>query len=55
MKRSLLIIGASTYALLAYEIANDMNCFDKIDFVDDNKSVAPNGENLLFPKVEKVV
>lgn len=47
MKRSLLIIGASTYALVAYEIAQDMKCFDRIDFVDDNKSVAPNGAKVI--------
>lgn len=47
MKRNLIIVGASTYALVAYEIANDMNCFEKIDFVDDNKSIAPNGTKVI--------
>ena len=42
-QRSLLIVGASTYAHVAYEIACDMGCYHRIDFVDDAKAVAPNG------------
>jgi len=44
MKRSLLIVGAGTYALLAYEIACDMGQFEEIKFVDDYKTIAPTGE-----------
>ncbi len=44
MKRSLLIIGAGIYALLACEIARDMGQFEKIGFIDDYKTIAPTGE-----------
>lgn len=43
MKNKLLIIGAGIYALVANEIANDIGCFDKIDFIDDNAKLTPNG------------
>ena len=35
--RNLIIVGAGAYADVAFEIASDMSCFDRIDFVDDNK------------------
>lgn len=47
MRESLLIIGASTFSAVAYEIANDMNCFDKIDFVDDQRIVSTNGKKII--------
>lgn len=43
MNNNLLIIGAGTYAIVASEIAVNMGCFDKIDFIDDNKKETPNG------------
>ena len=51
MSKKLLIVGAGTYALLAYEIACDVNLFDKIDFVDDYKSESPTG-NMVVGKIE---
>ena len=35
--RNLLIVGAGSYSIIAYEIAQDMGCFDKIDFIDKTK------------------
>lgn len=43
MNKNLLIIGASTYGVVASEIAADMGCFEKIDFVDDERKTTPNG------------
>lgn len=43
MNKNLLIVGASTYAVVASEIATDMGCFEKIDFVDDARNTTPNG------------
>lgn len=43
MNNNLLIIGAGIYSVVAYEIAKDMGCFGKIDFVDDYSSMTPNG------------
>ena len=43
MNNSLLIVGASIYGVVAAEIATDMGCFDKIDFVDDERKTTPNG------------
>lgn len=47
MSKKLLIIGAGTYALLAYEIACDTGEFDTIDFVDDQKTVSPIGTPIV--------
>ena len=47
MSRNLLIVGASTYSVVAYEIATDMACFDKIDFIDDNRKTTPNGISVV--------
>ena len=47
MKRTLLIVGAGTYSYIAYEIAVDMKLFDCIDFIDDEKNVAPNGAAVI--------
>lgn len=43
MNKNLLIVGASTYATVAFEIATDMGCFEKISFVDDRRQTTPNG------------
>ena len=47
MMRSLLIVGAGTYALLSYEIARDMGQYDHIAFVDDQKEKAPTGDMIV--------
>ena len=47
MNRKLLIVGAGTYALLAYEIACDIGEFERIDFVDDCKEISPTGERIV--------
>ncbi|MBE7091638.1 MAG: hypothetical protein E7365_00450 [Clostridiales bacterium] len=47
MNNNLLIVGASTYAVVAFEIATDMKCFDNIDFIDDNKTITPNGISVI--------
>ncbi len=43
MNQNLLIVGAGIYGVVAKEIAENMNCFDKIDFVDDEKQFTPMG------------
>ncbi len=43
INRSLLIIGASTYAQVACEIAQCMGCYEKVDFVDDLRKETPSG------------
>lgn len=43
MNKNLLIVGAGTYGVVASEIAADMGCFEKIDFVDDERKTTPNG------------
>ncbi len=43
MNKNLLIIGAGIYGVMAKEIAESMNCFDKIAFADDNKKTTPDG------------
>ncbi|MCF0134695.1 MAG: PglB [Blautia sp.] len=40
MNNNLLIIGAGDYGQIAYEIAESMERFDKIDFLDDNSDLA---------------
>lgn len=40
MNRNLLILGAGQYGMVAKEIAEAMNCFEKIDFLDDNNEIA---------------
>jgi UDP-3-O-[3-hydroxymyristoyl] glucosamine N-acyltransferase len=47
MSNNLLIVGASTYAVVAYEIARDMGCFEKIGFIDDQKKATPNGIDVI--------
>lgn len=46
-KGNLLIVGAGMYALVAAEIAEDMGCFDKIAFVDDQAKNLQNGAPVL--------
>lgn len=43
MERGLLIIGAGVYGLVAKEVAESMQCFAKIDFVDDHSHTTPSG------------
>lgn len=43
MNKNLLIVGAGVYGVVAKEIAEGMNCFDKIAFVDDEKDATPTG------------
>lgn len=47
MNKNLLIIGGGIYAVLASEIAADMGCFKKIDFVDDEKKTTSNGMEVV--------
>lgn len=47
MDKNLLIIGAGTYGVVASEIAADMGCFEKIDFVDDERKTTPNGIDVV--------
>ena len=44
MNHNLLIVGAGIYRVVAKEIAESMECFDKIAFADDKKKMTPNGE-----------
>lgn len=43
MNKKLLIVGAGIYGFVAKEIAESLKIFEKIDFVDDNKTETPNG------------
>ena len=43
MNDNLLIIGAGMYGIVASEIAADMGCFKKIDFVDDERKATSTG------------
>lgn len=43
MDNNLLLVGASTYSVVAYEIAAEMGCFGRIDFVDDERKITPIG------------
>lgn len=43
VKKSLLIIGAGIYAMIAFEIADCMGCYGRIDFVDDFRKETPVG------------
>ena len=47
MNKNLLIVGAGVYGLVAFEIAVDMGCFEKIDFVDDERKTTPNGIDVI--------
>jgi len=45
--KNLLIIGAGVYGLVAKEIAESMNCFEKICFLDDYAVKTPNGIDVI--------
>lgn len=47
MNRNLLIVGAGTYGVVASEIASDMGCFEKVDFIDDERKTTPNGTEVI--------
>lgn len=47
MNKNLLIVGAGIYSMVARDIAREMNCFEKIDFVDDDKEQTPDGNKVL--------
>ena len=47
MNKNLLIVGAGTYGVVASEIAADMGCFEKIDFIDDERKTTPNGIDVV--------
>lgn len=47
MNENLLIVGAGTYGVVASDIAHEMGCFDKIDFVDDENESTPKGEKVI--------
>lgn len=47
MNKNLLIVGAGIYSMVARDIAREMNCFEKIDFVDDEKEQTPDGNKVL--------
>lgn len=47
MNKNLLIVGAGIYSMVARDIAREMNCFEKIDFVDDDKKQTPDGNKVL--------
>ncbi|MBO5939077.1 MAG: hypothetical protein J6Q82_06220 [Clostridia bacterium] len=53
MNKNLLIVGAGTYSLVAKEIAESMCCFDKIQFVDDQATVASDG-SAVFGKIDDI-
>ena len=47
MNKNLLIVSAGTYGVVASEIAADMGCFEKIDFVDNERKTTPNGIDVV--------
>ena len=47
MNENLLIVGAGTYGVVASDIAHEMGCFEKIDFVDDGNESTPKGEKVI--------
>lgn len=47
MNKNLLIVGAGAYGVVASDIAHEMGCFDKIDFVDDENESTPTGEKVI--------
>ncbi len=47
MNSNLLIVGAGIYGVIAKEIADSMNCFDKIAFVDDDKKETPDDSKVI--------
>lgn len=47
MNKNLLIVGAGIYSVVAADIAREMQCFEKIDFVDDVKEQTPDGRTVI--------
>ena len=47
MNQNLLILGAGIYGLVAKEIAESMNCFSRIAFVDDAATKAADGSHVI--------
>lgn len=47
VNKDLIIVGAGIYGVVAKEIAESMNCFEKIDFVDDRRKETPNGIKVI--------
>lgn len=47
MDKNLLIVGVGIYGLVAKEIAESMNCFSKISFIDDEARECPHKLPLL--------
>lgn len=47
MNKGLLIVGAGIYGVVAMEIASNMGVYDRIDFVDDTRTIAPNGKKVI--------
>ena len=47
MNKTLLLIGGGCCGLAAKEIAEDMGCFEKISFLDDNVKKMPDGSKIL--------
>ncbi|MDD4730033.1 MAG: hypothetical protein PHN55_14940 [Dysgonamonadaceae bacterium] len=47
MNKNLLIIGAGIYSVVAREVAESMNFFDKIDFIDDEAMSTPDGKAVI--------
>ena len=47
MNKNLLIVGAGIYSIVASEIAADMGCFERIDFIDDASKTTPTGIEVL--------
>ena len=47
MNKNLLIVGAGAYGVVASDIAHEMGCFEKIDFVDDGNESTPTGEKVI--------
>lgn len=53
MENNLLILGAGMYGRIAKEIAESMNCFDKISFADDVGENSPVAD-LIVGKIDDI-
>ena len=47
MNKNLLIVGAGVYSIVVAEIATEMGCFEKIGFVDDERTETPDGRAVV--------
>lgn len=47
MNKNLLIVGAGVYSMVVADIAAEMGCFEKIDFVDDTIETTPDGRMVV--------